>query len=301
MSRLLPLLALQTPGRDPQEAVRELGRSLEAMLEDFPASRLVVLPEYHLTRVTGRPAQRAARYRELAEPLDGPRVDGVRDIARRLGIWLVPGSVPEAGPDGQLFNTTMLISPDGEIAGSYRKIFPWRPFEPFDMGTGFTVVDLPGVGRVGLAICYDLWFPEVTRQLAHSGAELIVVVTQTSTRDREQELVLARAAAISNQLFVLSLNAAAGSGVGRSLLVDPEGLVRWQAPSENRAVLTDVLDLDAVTTVREYGTCGLNRLWHQLHEGDPVIPLPVYGGTLDPATWRPAPRPGTDIPNQIHS
>lgn len=287
MARLLPLLAWQAAARKPDTAVSDLGDDLRTLLEDFPDTRMVVLPEYHLTAVDGSPTQRAEAFHKLAEPVDGPRLTAARDLARSLGVWLVPGTVPEAGPRGELFNTTALISPEGEVAGVYRKIFPWRPFEPFDMGEAFTVVEIPDVGRVGFAICYDLWFPEVIRQLAWMGAELVILPTQTSTRDREQELVLARAAAIANQVFVLSLNAAAPSGVGQSLLVDPEGRVRFQAPSENPAVFTDVLDLDEVRRVREHGTCALNRMWRQFREGDPVIDLPVYGGRLTPGTWLP--------------
>ncbi|WP_226346586.1 carbon-nitrogen hydrolase family protein [Agilicoccus flavus] len=218
----------------------------------------------------------------------------MREVARDLGVWLVPGTVPESAPGGGVHNTTVLVGPDGELTCVYRKIFPWRPFEPFEMGVDLPVVELAGFGRVGFAICYDLWFPEIARQLAWSGAELIVIPTQTSTRDREQEIVLARAAAITNQVFVLSLNAAAPSGVGRSLLVDPEGVVRFMAPSENPAVLTDALDLGAVRTVREFGTCALNRIWHQLGPGDPVVDLPVCGGRIDPATWTPASLRGED-------
>jgi predicted amidohydrolase len=80
-----------------------------------------------------------------------------------------------------------------------------------------------------LAICYDIWCPEVARQLAGLGAEFIVAPTQTTTCDREQELILIRAAAIANQVFLVSANAAAPIGTGRSLIVDPEGRVRAQA------------------------------------------------------------------------
>lgn len=105
--------------------------------------------------------------------------------------------------------------------------------------------DIPGTGRVGLSICYDAWFPETTRQLAWMGAEL----------------VLNRANAIANQVFVASVNAAAPTGVGCSLLADPQGTVRSAAPDANAIRLTDVIDLDEVTNVRTSGTCGLNRVW----------------------------------------
>ena len=123
-------------------------------------------------------------------------------------------------------------TPDGTIAASYRKVFPWRPYERYRPGTRFVTADLAGVGRVGLSVCYDSWFPEHTRHLAWMGAEVMVNVVKTTTVDRAQELVLARANAIVNQVFFVSVNAAAPVGRGQSLVVDPEGLVRVAAPSE---------------------------------------------------------------------
>ncbi|MFP5345551.1 MAG: carbon-nitrogen hydrolase family protein [Actinomycetes bacterium] len=288
MPRRLPVLVAQTPSLDPRTAVAATRAEVLELLEDFPATHLVVYPEYHTVRVTGGPKERERQYRDAAEPLDGPRVNGLQELAREAGVWLVPGTVVERGSRGELFNTAVAIGPDGELAAAYRKIFPWRPFEPFDSGEEFVTFDIPGVGRVGLCICYDLWFPEVIRHLAWLGAELVVVPTQTSTRDRDQELVLARANAIQNQVFVLSANAAEPAGTGRSILADPEGLVRFQAPSEASAFLTDVVDLDAIGTAREFGTCGLNRMWSQFRPDDPGLPLPLYGGALDPKTWEPA-------------
>jgi len=287
LSRLLPLLVVQTESRRPHTAVAELRAELLETLEDFPSTRLAVYPEFHCCRVGGGPRQRKEQYDALAEPLDGPRVTALRELAREAGIWLVPGTVVERGAGGEMFNTALAVSPDGDLVASYRKMFPWRPFEPFDCGDRFVTFDVPGLGRVGLCVCYDLWFPEVIRHLAWLGAELVVIPTQTSTRDRDQELVLARASAIQNQVFVLSANAAAPVGTGRSILADPEGLVRFQAPSEAAAFLTDVVDLDAVQTARRLGTCGLNRMWSQLRPEDPVVELPLYDGTLDPARWTP--------------
>ena len=90
-------------------------------------------------------------------------------------------------------------------------------------GDTFTVFDIPGVGRFGLIICFDAWFPEVTRTLAWMGAEVILQPTLTKTIDREQELVLARANAIVNQVYVVSPNYGGLFGTGRSVIVDPEG------------------------------------------------------------------------------
>ncbi len=91
---------------------------------------------------------------------------------------------------------------------------------------------------------------------------MVAHVSLTTTSDRAAEIVLARANAIFNQLYVVSLNAASPAGLGRSLIVDPEGLVRVQA-GEGEELLTDVLDLDAVTRVREFGIAGVSRIWDQ--------------------------------------
>ncbi|MBX6384205.1 MAG: carbon-nitrogen hydrolase family protein, partial [Microbispora sp.] len=154
----------------------------------------------------------------------------------------------------------------------------------------FVVADLPGVGRIGLSVCYDAWFPEVARHLAWLGAEVIVNPVMTTTADRAQELVLARANAIANQVFVVSVNTAAPVGTGRSLVADPEGRVRVEA-GEAATVLTDVIDLDDVTRVRRHGTAGLNRVWSQFTDADPPLELPLYQGRIDPGRWKPAGAP----------
>lgn len=286
--RLLPLLAAQATSLAPHNATEVFRAEVAGMLRDFPATQLIVHPEYHTCRVTGDPEEREVAYRACAESLDGPRVQALCEVARETGTWLIPGTVIESTEAGGLYNTALAISPEGKVVAAYRKVFPWRPFEPFDPGDAFVTFDITGVGRVGLAICYDLWFPELIRQLAWLGAELVVIPTQTSTSDREQELVLTRAAAITNQVWVLSVNAAEPAGTGRSLLVDPEGVVRVAAPSETAAILTHVVDLDDVTRVRKLGTCGLNRMWSQHRPGDPGLDLPLYGGRIDPGRWTPA-------------
>lgn len=222
-----------------------------------------------------------------AEPLEGPRVKELKQLAADLGIWLVPGSVCERGPEGQLFNTQLVLSPEGELAGYYRKVFPWRPFEPYDPGDRFTTVDLAGVGRVGLNICYDAWFPEVSRQLAWMGAEVILNVVKTTTPDRRQELVLAKANAIVNQVFVVSVNCAGPTGKGLSIIVDPEGNTLAEAPDDAPVLLTAELDLAAVEHVRTHGTENLNRPWSQFRDCEDAVELPVYQGRISPATWAP--------------
>lgn len=283
--RSLPILAVQAPAPHGDDPLPEFAADLRARVALFPQSRLVLYPELHLTPPGGE-----GRMRRLAEPVPGPRSDALCDLAAELDIWLVPGSMYERGDGERIHNTAVAISPDGEIVARYRKCFPWRPWETTDPGDEFVVFDIPDIGRVGLSICYDTWFPEVARHLAWMGAELILAPTLTTTADREQEVVLARAAAITNQVFVVNLNAAAPSGTGCSLIADPEGHVVMQA-GEGPVPLTQVLDLAAVNRVRRYGSSGLNRLWSQMREGDPVLALPLYDGALDPLRMAEGVRP----------
>ena len=109
-------------------------------------------------------------------------------------------------------------------------------------------------------------------------------MTLTGTSDREAEVAVARANAIVNQVAVVNVNAAAPVGNGRSIVLDAEGAVRYEAGAEDE-VITAVLDLDAVARVRERGSFGLNRLWEEMDRVGPGLELPMYGGR-----YRPRPR-----------
>jgi predicted amidohydrolase len=284
VTRSLPILLMQQTGLCGDDWAQTFEADLRLRLAEFPHTSLVLYPELHLC-----PPGTPADMQRMAEPLDGPRVKFLRSLAAELGIWLVPGSVYERADDGRVYNTAVAISPQGDLEAVYRKCFPWRPWERVTPGREFVVFDIPGVTRIGISICYDTWFPEVARHLAWMGAEVILQPTLTPTADRAQELVLSQATAIANQVFVVSLNGAAPQATGRSMIADPEGHVVLQA-GEGPVALTHVLNLDQVDTTREYGTAGLNRLWDQLQPGDASIPLPLYGGELDPRRWRDGPR-----------
>jgi predicted amidohydrolase len=191
----------------------------------------------------------------LAQPIPNPTLDKFTEWAKKEKKWLIPGSFYEKEQD-KVYNTAAVIT-------KYRKIFPWRPIEPGDAGTEFCVFDIPGKGRFGLCICYDVWFPEVARNLAWLGAEAIFCPTATYTSDRSQEMVLAQAAAISNQLFFFNVNGLGIGGIGQSIFVDPEGHV-LQTSGEAPVIMTEVIDLDVVSRVREYGTLGTSQVWKDL-------------------------------------
>ena len=129
-------------------------------------------------------------------PVPGPQTDRLCEVARKANSWLIPGSMWEIEGD-KMYNTSVVISPDGDIVAKYRKMFPWLPYEAGTAaGDQFCVFDIPGVGCFGLCICYDMWFPEVARTLAWMGAEVIIQPTLTPTSDRPLELIMARANAL---------------------------------------------------------------------------------------------------------
>ena len=266
--RPLSVAALQTSPvfGDPEATLRRMRDRVARVRAVVPHVQLVMFPELHLPALPP-PLEPHEDPAALAVDVPGPLTGELAEIARANGVWLVPGSVYERAEGGRVYNTALVLSPDGELAASYRKVFPWQPHETSVAGDRFVTFDVPDVGRLGLSICYDGSFPETCRELAFMGAEAVLQVSLTTTSDRPQEIVMARANAIFNQLYVVSVNAGSPAGLGRSVIVDPEGLMRLQA-GDGEELLTDVLDLDAVTRVREYGTAGVSRLWDQATRTD---------------------------------
>ncbi|HZN17125.1 MAG TPA: carbon-nitrogen hydrolase family protein [Micromonosporaceae bacterium] len=285
--RTLTVAAVQTkpvPG-DLEATWSRFADQVRAVRALWPQVQLVLAPELLLAAVPPLLSTVPGLRERAAGPVPGPTTDRVCALARELGLWLVPGTIFERGDQGRIHNTAVVASPAGELVARYRKVFTWQPYERNAPGRSFVAFDIAGVGRAGLAICYDGSFPETGRQLAWLGAEVVLQPTLTTTRDREIELVCARANAFCNQLFVVSCNAADPASVGQSVVVDPEGIVRQQAGC-GEEVLVDVLDLDAVTKARRHGALGLNRPLDQLFRDGPQVELPVYGGaTITPPPW----------------
>lgn len=286
MGRTLSVALAQYPPVTGAQPIGQFEDQAAAICADNPGIDLLVFPEIHLFGDCDLASDPNQWLHAAAEPLTGPRVQALSEVAAGLGVWLIPGSVPELAAGG-VYNTQLVFDPTGRPIASYRKVFPWRPYETWSAGNEFTVFDIPDTGRGGLSICYDAWFPESTRSVAWMGAEFVVNVVKTVGADRRQERVLAQANAIVNQVYMLSLNAAGPVGTGGSLVCDPEGTVVADLPGAEPGVLSAVLDLDAVTRVREHGTAGYNRMWSQWTPEDSPIELPIYGGRIDPANWQP--------------
>jgi predicted amidohydrolase len=222
-------------------------------------ARLIVLPE-KWTAIGSDEQSRAA-----AEPLDGPAIGWARAIARELGIDLVAGSILEL-LDGQerLANTSVHVDPSGDLKAAYRKLHMFdvevggRTYRESDLeqpGDEIVISRTADGIELGLSICYDLRFPELYRILAVRGARVLTVpaaFTLATTRDHWETLLRARA--IENQAFVIAANqvgahpAGQHSG-GRSMIVDPWGLVLAQAQDAEGYIVAD-LDLARQDEIR---------------------------------------------------
>jgi deaminated glutathione amidase len=220
---------------------------------------LVVLPEKWTTFGDGD------AFRRAAEPLGGEASTWAATVARELGIDLVAGSISEfVEGEEKLRNTSLHYGPDGELKATYRKIHmfdvevdgvQYRESDNEAPGDEAVLTETADGVEIGLSVCYDLRFPELYRLLAVDGARILTVpaaFTVPTTRDHWEPLVRARA--IENQAFVIAANQIGEhppshrSG-GRSMIVDPWGIVLAIAP-DTEAVITADLDLEAQAGIR---------------------------------------------------
>ena len=212
-------------------------------------AELVVLPEKWT--VLGPPEAISTS----AEPIDGLALSAAAGWARELGIFLVAGSVPEVVPDQEkLANTSVMFGPDGERLATYRKIHmfdvevgdvSYRESEIEQAGDRIQLGDANGI-KVGLTICYDLRFPELYRILAMRGARVITVPSAFTERTgRDHWEVLIRARAIEDQVFIVAPGQIGPApphyrSYGRSMIVDPWGVVLAEAPDTECFVSADL-------------------------------------------------------------
>jgi predicted amidohydrolase len=221
---------------------------IDAVMSSFPWLEMVVLPELSACGAD----------RNLAEPMPGPREKFFSEIARKHGIWLIPGSLHEQDDD-RLYNTVPVINPDGEVIARYRKQFPWAPYEEgMTPGDEFVVFEVPNVGRFGVSNCYDMWFPETIRAMTWMGAEVILHPSLTSTQDRNAEIAMIRAHGAQNQVYFFDVNLAGPLGVGESCVAGPGGEVIYQA-GKGREIMPLKLDLAYLREVRKNGWQNLGQ------------------------------------------
>lgn len=244
-------------------------------------AKLVLLQELH-TGVYFCQTEDTARF-DQAETIPGPSSEALGQLARELGIVIV-GSLFERRAPGLYHNTAVVLDSDGRLAGKYRKMhIPDDPgfyekfyFTPGDLG--FEPVDT-AVGRLGVLVCWDQWYPEAARLMALAGAELLLYPTAIGwdprddeaekSRQRDAWIISQRAHAVANGLPVLACNrtgfepdpSGQGTGIqfwGSSFVAGPQGEFLAQAPVDQETVLVTELDLGRSEDVR--------RIWPFLRD-----------------------------------
>ena len=238
-------------------------------------ARLVVLQELHDSLYfcqTENPDQF-----DLAEPIPGPATAFYSDVARRHGVVLVT-SLFERRAAGLYHNTAVVFEADGSIAGRYRKMhIPDDPayyekfyFTPGDLG--FRPIDT-SVGRLGVQVCWDQWYPEGARLMAMQGAEVLIYPTaigyestdapEEQARQREAWITVQRGHAVANGLPLIAVNrtghepdpSGQTAGIqfwGSSFVAGPQGEILRQAPTDDECCFTVDLDLDRSERVRRW-------------------------------------------------
>ena len=235
------------------DLARNLERSRELVIQAKDrGAELVALPEHfaYLGPEDQNPPS--------AQPLQGPLVREFGALARDLGIYLLLGSFPEtAAPDSPPHNTSVLLGRDGLILAAYRKIHlfdvdlaggpTYQESRCICPGQDVLATALPGTPfTAGLAICYDLRFPELFRSLSEKGADLIFLPAAfTLATGRDHWEVLVRARAIENQAYIIApaqwgRHSPGRRSYGRSLIVDPWGTILAQAPDAEGVILAEL-------------------------------------------------------------
>jgi predicted amidohydrolase len=231
-----------------QSNVEAMRSRLDVLMHLYPWTQMVLFSEL----AAHGPAHASA------QPPQGADEQAFQEMARKHRIWLVPGSLYEKR-DGAIYNTSPVFDPGGDVVARYSKMFPFSPYEQGTTpGDQFCAFDVPGVGRFGIAICYDLWFPEVARTLTAMGAEVILNPTLALFMDRHADLAIAQATGAMFQTYVFHINGLGVGGNGQSVIVDPAGRVLHQAEA-HEAMMPIEIDLDGVRRQRERGLLGLGQ------------------------------------------
>ncbi|MBL0224614.1 MAG: carbon-nitrogen family hydrolase [Geobacteraceae bacterium] len=216
--------------------------------------QLAVLPEMWSTGFSYR------NLNELARRTAGI-VEELLVLSRELKLVIV-GSMPE--PHGEKVYNTVYVADNGRLAGTYRKLHLFSLLgedKAFDSGDSWLLAET-SIGKVGVIICYDLRFPELSRRLALEGAAVICVPAQWPKPRQEHWRTLLRARAIENQLYVVACNACGPIGkldfFGMSLIIDPKGELLAEA-SETEGTISAPLDMQLMADWRAQIPCFNDR------------------------------------------
>ena len=196
------------------------------------------------------------RYVSEAEDRNGPTMTRLREAAQKIGVYLHSGSFVEK-LNGNYYNSSYLISPDGNVIANYLKIHLYgynsKETQILTSGDTVVVVETP-IGKIGLATCYDLRFPELFRAMAEQGTEIILVCSAWPYPRLEHWLMLNRVRALENQCFLMSSNSVGFNQgiqfVGHSMITDPWGTILAGA-GDKEVIIKSEIDLADLESARQ--------------------------------------------------
>lgn len=218
---------------------------------------IVVFPELYMTNFP--PETPIEDVLAQTQPLSGPFVTEMRDLAKKHGMWLIFGmSEPSPDPDDmRKTNTIVMLDSDGNIVSSYRKTHMYNAFgfresdTMLEGNTLFEPLDTP-FGKIGLFVCYEVRFPEISRRLREKGAEILIMPTAWAEgRIKSHQFhTLINARAIENGCYVVACDLCSPGYLGESVVVDPMG-INVAAAGEGEQLLFAEIDTARVEEVRK--------------------------------------------------
>ena len=258
---------------DIKQNMQRLAESIKSLAQD--GANLIVLQELH-NGLYFCQTENVDLF-DLAESIPGPSTEFYGSLAKELGVVIVTSLFEKRAP-GLYHNTAVVIESDGTIAGKYRKMhIPDDPayyekfyFTPGDLG--FHPIDT-SIGRLGVLVCWDQWYPEAARLMALQGAELLIYPTaigyessdseEEQQRQREAWTTIQRGHAVANGLPVISVNRVGfepdpskqTNGIqfwGSSMVVGPQGEFLYRAPADEEVSRIVKVDLERSEQVRRW-------------------------------------------------